>query len=93
MYWELQERAGKIYDREHVVEKQDLDLRAREETLQLLLTKRVEGYAHVARAWADWEEARVEHEADYLTYKKHPAVKAAEIVREKGRELGECGDA
>ena len=43
----------------------------------------------MAQAWADWELARAESEAEGLRRKKHPAVKASEVVREKGREMAE----
>jgi hypothetical protein len=58
-------------------------------TLELLLRDRVSGYQHIAEAWADWERIRSGRDANYLQHKKHPARTAAEVVREKGREMAE----
>jgi hypothetical protein len=58
--------------------------------LELLLANRVEGYRHIADAWADWELAVAGRESDYLVhYNKRTAPKAAEVVRQKGREMAE----
>ena len=50
---------------------------------------RVEAYPLIAQAWADWELAKAESEAKFLSRKKHPALKASELVKEKGREMAE----
>lgn len=50
---------------------------------------RVAGYEHVAQAWADWELARADGDARYLRTKKHAAYTAAQVVREKGKEMAE----
>jgi hypothetical protein len=55
--------------------------------LELLVRDRVAGYEHVAQAWADFELIRSESDAKYLWSKKHPARTAADVVREKGREM------
>jgi len=80
--WELAEK-----ERELAQERTEIDKRL--ETLELLVRDRVAGYEHIAQAWADWELARAGGEARYLQHKKHPARTAAEVVREKGREMAE----
>lgn len=57
--------------------------------LGLLLTDRVAGFGHIAKAWADWELALSKQEANYLRHKKHPAKTAAQVMRDKGREMAE----
>jgi hypothetical protein len=74
-------------ERELVQERAAIDERL--ERLELLLRDRVAGYGHIAQAWADWETGRAEAEARYLARKKHPARTAAEVVREKGRQMAE----
>lgn len=59
------------------------------EVLDALIERRSAAYPLVAAVWADYELAKTESEAGYLAKKKRPAYKAAEVVREKGRELAE----
>jgi hypothetical protein len=85
----LAESDRALEDRRAVVAEQEADLEQREQTLRLLLESRVEGFAYIAQAWADWEVARAKSASTYLRRKGHAARKAAEVVREKGRELAE----
>ncbi len=71
------------------LDRQRTDLEEREEALQTLLADRVAGFALIADAWADFEEARAEEEAFALETKSHPARGAAEQVRAKGEQLAE----
>jgi hypothetical protein len=86
---ELRDRAAELHRKADALSTQESDLEAREETLQLLVKNRVEGFEHIAKAWADWEVARAKQDSDYLRRKKHPAYKASEVIQEKGRELAE----
>jgi hypothetical protein len=61
----------------------------KEARLRQLIANRVETYPHIAQAWADWELAKAESEAQFLRHKKHPAYKASELVKEKGRAMAE----
>jgi hypothetical protein len=54
-----------------------------------LLESRVKGFELIADAWNDYEIARSRAQASALSRKKHPAKKAADEVRAKGRELAE----
>lgn len=58
--------------------------------LDWLLANRVEAYPHIAKAWADWELVLAERDAQYLRGKRRPAPHAADVVREKGRELADA---
>jgi hypothetical protein len=65
---------------------------ALEETRQVIEALRrdkVEAFDFIGRAFADYELARAELAAEYLSTKSHPALTSAEVVREKGRELAE----
>lgn len=93
---ELEERQLELNGQRWDLEQKQLELRkerdgidGRVARLELLIRDRVQGYEHIAAAWVDWELALAEHEADYLSRKKHPAKKAAELVREKGRASAE----
>jgi hypothetical protein len=55
-----------------------------------LLESRVKGFELIAKAWNDYEIARSRAKASALSWKKHPAKKAADEVRAKGRELAEA---
>lgn len=58
-----------------------------QELLEKLLRNRFEGIEFLADAWADYELARAEIEADDLIKKKHPAYQSADVVRAKSKEL------
>jgi hypothetical protein len=55
-----------------------------------LVENRTAAYPLVAAVWADYEHAKASAEAKELATKKRPAPKAADAVREKGRELAEA---
>jgi hypothetical protein len=55
-----------------------------------LIENRTAAYPLVAAVWADYERAKASAEAKELATKKRPAPKAADAVREKGRELAEA---
>jgi hypothetical protein len=92
----LEQRRVELAETERGLARERADL-ARERTeiderlerLRLLVGDRVAGFEHIAQAWADWELARSESTATYLRSKKHPARSAADVVREKGREMAE----
>lgn len=86
---ELEQRRQELTEKERQLAHERADIDERLQTLELLVRDRVAGYEHVAQAWADWELARSERDARYLQNKKHPASTAAEVVREKGREMAE----
>jgi HJR/Mrr/RecB family endonuclease len=86
---ELERRRWELAEKERELAQERADIDERLQTLELLVRDRVAGYEHVAQAWADWESARNERDARYLERKKHPARAAAEVVREKGREMAE----
>jgi len=50
--------------------------------LDKLLAEKTKGFPWLAEAWADYEQLHVLREADYLQHKPHPAISAAEQVRE-----------
>jgi hypothetical protein len=54
-----------------------------------LIADRTAAYPLVAAVWADYELAKASAEAKELATKKRPAPRAADAVREKGRELAE----
>jgi hypothetical protein len=60
------------------------------EAVMTLLESRVKGFELIANAWNDYEIARSRAQASALRRKKHPAKKAADEVRAKGRELAEA---
>lgn len=72
------------------VEDERKELDERIARLERLLANRAEAYPHIAQAWADWELALAERDAQYLRGKRRPAPQAAQVVREKGRELAEA---
>jgi hypothetical protein len=55
--------------------------------LETMLENRFAGIEILAEAWADYELARGEVEAQDLIRKKHPAYSSAEVVRAKSKEL------
>jgi hypothetical protein len=58
--------------------------------LDALIRDRFDGFEFIARAWADYELALAESQAGALVRKRRPAKKAADTVREKGRQLAEA---
>lgn len=86
---ELEQRRWTLQEKETELRAEREEIDARRDRLDLLLRDRVDGYEHIAQAWADWELALADREASQLARKKHPARKAAEAVREKGREMAE----
>ncbi len=86
---ELDQRRWELAEKERELAQERAEIDERLETIELLVRDRVAGYEHVAQAWAEWELARAERDARYLQNKKHPARSAAEVVREKGREMAE----
>ena len=86
---ELAGQKSDLAEREKQVAHDRAEIDERLATLELLVSNRVDGYAHIAQAWADWEEVRAERSAQQLLTKRHPAPTAAEVVREKGHELSE----
>jgi hypothetical protein len=57
---------------------------------ETLLNERVRGFELIAKAWSDYELARAKAQAEALQRHPHPARRAAEEVREKGRELAKA---
>jgi len=55
--------------------------------LETMLENRFAGIELLAEAWADYELARGEVEANDLIRKKHPAYSSADVVRAKSKEL------
>jgi hypothetical protein len=86
---ELDQRRWGLAEKERELAQERAEIDERLQTIELLVRDRVAGYDHVAQAWAEWELARAERDARYLQNKKHPARSAAEVVREKGREMAE----
>lgn len=86
---ELEHRRWELDQKEADLRKEREEIDACLARLDLLLRDRVHGYEHIAKAWADWELALSEREASHLARKKHPARKAADAVREKGRDMAE----
>lgn len=86
---ELDERRWELSQREAELARQRAEIDERLARLDLLLANRVEGYEHIASAWADWERLTADGIARYLAQKKHPAPAAAEVVRERGRAMAE----
>ena len=60
-----------------------------ERAIEALVHDKVSGFEFIARAWADYELALSESQAGALIVKRRPAKKAADAVREKGRQLAE----
>lgn len=88
---DLSRRHYELHTRASELEKLRAALDDKDARLQMLIASRVEAYPHVAQVWADWELAKAESEAQALRRKKHPALKASEVVKEKGREMAELG--
>jgi hypothetical protein len=86
---ELDQRRWELAEKESELRREREEIDARLARLELLVRNRVDGYQHIAAAWADWERLVAESEASYLARKKHPARKAADAVREKGRDMAE----
>ena len=86
---ELERQRWELAEKESDLAKERADIDERLANLELLVSDRVAGYEHIAQAWADWEFAQSERDANNLRHKKHPARTAAEVVREKGREMAE----
>ena len=59
------------------------------EMMETFVADKVAGSELIARAWADYEEARTEALVEKLRLKGRPARAAAEELREKGRSLAE----
>jgi len=57
---------------------------------QRLLEGKLEGFPWLAAAWGDYHALEARREAWYLDAKKWPAPQAANMVREKGRQLSEA---
>lgn len=55
--------------------------------LETMLENRFAGFELLAEAWADYELARGQIEAQDLIRKSHPAYASAEVVRAKSKEL------
>jgi hypothetical protein len=60
------------------------------EAANALISDPQAGFAIVGEAWADYQRALAESEAVELEYKSRPAPKAAEAIREKGRQVAEA---
>ena len=83
---------GRRHARDVAVATKRLEEREREFELDraafyAIVEERVRGIAFVADAWAEYEEARAEAQAEALRTKSHPALAASEAVATKGREL------
>lgn len=63
---------------------------ARMEGLQKIIEQRKIQFPWLASAIADFHELEAERDANYLQRKRHPAVRAAEQVREHGRKKREA---
>jgi hypothetical protein len=67
-------------------------LAAHEEKLAVLDTlihEKTTGFEFIGQAWADYELAVAESQAEFLEFKEYPALVAAELVREKGAALAQ----
>ncbi|MEZ5099398.1 MAG: restriction endonuclease [Thermoleophilia bacterium] len=84
---ELDRRRWELDEKKRELAKEQAEIDERLQTLNLRVRDRVAGYEHIAQAWADWEQVRADGDARYLRSKKHPAHTAAEVVKEKGREM------
>jgi hypothetical protein len=62
----------------------------RRKAFQTLLEEKCEGFPWLAAAWGDYHALEARREAWYLDAKKWPAPQAANMVREKGRQLSEA---
>lgn len=66
------------------------EIEADRQALEALIEDRIKGFGFIAKAWADYEEARAKAAAQTLVAKSHPAPSAAAEVRLKGKELAEA---
>ena len=85
----LAAEASDLEDLRGVVTRAKADLEKQRGEFQALVRNPPGGIEFVASAWADYELARAEAEAEALEDKSRPALLAAHAVREKGRELAE----
>ena len=85
----LDARNAGLDNREAGLDNREAGLDNQGARLKLLIESRVDAFPHIAQAWADWELAKAQSDADFLRRKKHPARTAAEIVKLKGREMSE----
>lgn len=77
-YVELQAKLGSLAQ----FESKQAELRTREEAIKNLVKEKTEGFPWLAEAYADYLRLQDLKKADYLERKSHPALKAAEHVRE-----------
>jgi hypothetical protein len=77
-YVELQAKLGSLAQ----FESKQAELRACEEAIENLVKEKTEGFPWLAEAYADYLRLQDLKKADYLQRKSHPALKAAEQVRE-----------
>jgi hypothetical protein len=87
----LPDEAGRLLNRfAEVKNEADRTARSIEEgqrLIETMLANRFAGIEMVAQAWADFELARGDIEAEELVRKSHPAYQAADVVRAKSREV------
>lgn len=75
---------------EERIKEADDRVEAVERKIEALIHDKVAGFEFIAKAWADYETAIAEQQAELLLIKDHPAPKAADLVRAKGAQLAEA---
>jgi hypothetical protein len=81
-YEELVARLGSLDTYKAQLESKQAELKAREEAVGNLVKERTEGFPWLAQAYADYLHLQDLERANYLAWKSHPALKAAEHIRE-----------
>lgn len=81
-YVELKPRLDNIDKYSRELESKETKLRKHEENIGNLIKEKTEGFPWLAQAYADYLHLQDLEKADYLEWKSHPALIAAERVRE-----------
>jgi len=81
-YADLKPRLDGLDTYKAELESKEAKLKAHEKAVRNLVKEKTEGFPWLAEAYADYLRLQDLKKADYLEHKSHPALKAAEQVRE-----------
>lgn len=84
---ESRQHAQEVADATERLEDREREFELDRAAFHAIVEDRARGIGFVADAWAEYEEARAEAQAEALRTKSHPALAASEAVAAKGREI------
>lgn len=84
---ESRQHAQEVADATSRLEDREREFELDRAAFHAIVEDRARGIGFVADAWAEYEEARAEAQAEALRTKSHPALAASEAVAAKGREI------